>query len=265
MSARVAREPGLPPACLYVSQDNYGLVRPEATGYRYLYSDSATSCVILALAGKGPGGEALALLAHVSQPRRWQALFRMIDERFAGPVRVWARGANPGAAAASVSNTQELTRWLERHAAAPRGRDAAPWHVARASLRLGEGDPRDHHAYGLDLERRVASERSFRLTPEQRDPTGGVQTLFSMFGASVPGCPPLWNAEEPFPRSVQRALAATARRAGWTALARLRDQDILDVCSSTPAHELPWFAETMRMSARLVEQLAGRESAGRSG
>lgn len=252
------REPTLPPGFFYVSQDNYCLVRTRQSAHRYLYADGATSCIIIILKGRDAAGEDTVLLAHISEPQRIEPLSRLVAQTFVGPVEVWAQGANPPSAEASVCNARVLMRWLSDHAHRERapGEPEPPWFFDRVRLTLGQGDPvqDELHAFGIDLERCKVSGRVIPLTPAQRDPTGGIQALFSMFGRQLEPRLLLWNAEEPFPWHVQRNLVLAARKAHWSRLARMSDEEILYVCSTTPTCELPWFAPSLRRSAELIER-----------
>jgi hypothetical protein len=254
---RDSREPTLPPGFFYVSQDNYCLVRTRVSAHRYLYADGATSCVIVILQGHSADGEDIVLLAHVSGPPRFEALFRMVSASFVGPVQVWAQGGNPPSAEASVCNARILMRWLSDHALREQPtEEPPPWFFERVHLAIGQGDPdnHDHHAFGIDIERRVISNRAYRLTCEQRDLTGGVQALFAMFGSNLAPNLWLWDAETPFPLPLQCSLVRAARKVHWQRLALMSDEDILLTCSSTPTYELPWFVEALRASAALVER-----------
>jgi hypothetical protein len=258
MTTTRARQSGLPPGFFYVSQDNYCLVRVRQSAHRYLYADGATSCVIIILQGHDAAGEDIVLLTHISEPYRIDALFGLVSDTFVGPVEVWAQGANPPSAEASVCNARVLMRWLSDHAQGERreGEPEPQWFFDRVHLAIGQGDPiaEDLHAFGIDLERRTVSNRSMQLTPAQRDPTGGMQVLFSMFGPLLEPGLLLWNAEEPFPWDVQRGLVEAARGAHWARLTRMGDEEILFVCSTTPTCELPWFASMLRRSAELVDR-----------
>ena len=257
-SMRETRDPGLPRGFFYVHQDNYCVVTVQDSPHRYLYSDSATSCIIVILQGRNLAGEDTVLLAHISDPQRFEALSEVVDSSFSGPVQVWAQGANPHSAEASVCNVRILMRWLSDHA--QREQEASSrqlaWSVERVHLALGQGEPgqHDHHAFGIDLERRIVSNKAFKMTPVQRDPTGGAQVLFAMFGASLPPRLRLWNAEDELPLALQCDLVTAARKAHWTRLVRMSDDDILYACSSTPTGDVPWFSDTLRMSAQFVEK-----------
>jgi hypothetical protein len=250
------REPALPPGFFYVNQDNYCLVRTRDSAHRYLYADGATSCIIIILQGRDAEGDDIVLLTHVSEPHRIDALFRLVPATFVGPVAVWAKGANPPSAEASVCNARILLRWLSEHAHRERaaGQAEPPWFFDHVHLALGQGDPvaEELHAFGFDLARSAVSSRVVHLTPVQRDPTGGMHALFSLFGQQLDPRLLLWKAEEPFPWSLQCSLVQAARKAHWERLARMSDEEILYVCSTTPTCEVPWLAPALRASAELV-------------
>jgi hypothetical protein len=258
MTPKRDREPALPPGFFYVNQDNYCLVRTRSSARRYLYADSATSCIIIILQGRDAAGDDVVLLTHVSEPRRIDALFRLVAATFVGPVAVRAQGANPPSAEASICNARSLMRWLSDHAHRERaaGEPEPPWFFDRVHLAIGQGDPieQELHAFGIDLDSGVVSNRALPLTVEQRDPSGGMQTLFSMFGHQIDSRLLLWDAEQPFPWPLQCSLVNAARKAYWCRLAGMNDEEIRYVCSTTPTSELPWFAPALRISAKLVER-----------
>ena len=73
----------VPKGLLYVAQDNYCFVNPEKTDLTYLYSDSATSCIIMIVVGVSKQGEPLVGMSHLSKKVRYEAFFQMVEERFA--------------------------------------------------------------------------------------------------------------------------------------------------------------------------------------
>ncbi|MCP3977364.1 MAG: hypothetical protein GY720_22975 [bacterium] len=98
----------------------------------------------------------------------------------------------------------------------------------------------------------VVSNRPFDLTLEQRDPTGGAQTLFAVFGMKI--YPPvwLWNSDCTFDRETISRLVDAANRDDWTKILDMTDEEILRTYSSTPQWEVPWFVATLKESAHFV-------------
>jgi len=241
----------------YVAQDNYYLARLNAPQperpVNYLYSDGATSCLILIVTGRDLQHHPIVALAHLSCPERLAQFFDLVEEQFVGAVMLFAQGANPPTAEAARANAQAVREWVQHHRRSCQRH--ADWHLARVSLALGTGRPQETRdsCYGIDLNTLAVSQRPWLLTETQRDPTGGVQTLFAVFGLQMSPPMPLHNAAEPFSPAQIARLVQTARAANWPAVLTLTDAEILYACSSTPADEPPWFVATIRASARYVQ------------
>jgi len=251
----------LPDGFVYVSQDNYAFVNLSRLpdGVRYLYSDSATSCIIVVMQGKNALGEDIAALTHLSRPARYDYFFNLVGANLVGPVTVWAQGANPASAQDSITNTQKLMDWMVSHNEAAfeanRVGSKPTWFVEQLSLSVGQGNPQRHHRQdlGVDLARMAVSNRQFDLTLEQRDPTGGLQTIFCVFGMKVWPHVWLWQQGTDMPRPRADLLVAAAKQAGWLNILDMTDEQILTTYSSTPECEAPWFAATLRQSAEYVK------------
>ncbi|ACY14514.1 hypothetical protein Hoch_1968 [Haliangium ochraceum DSM 14365] len=241
----------MPNGFQYVAQDEYCIVRDDDEAVRFLYSDGATSCILLLVCGADERGVAHTLLAHLSRPATLAALSLVLDDCFVGPVRLWAHGANPAWAPCARRNAYLLGRWLESRTGES-GR--APWYAADARLALGRERTVVHggDALGIDLESREVGGRWFALTQEERDPSGGLRTLFALFSGSVMPSMPLWDARRQFPMGLQRRLVAAARAADFGALAHLDDDALVQRYSSTPEWEVPWFSLALRSAAELV-------------
>ena len=129
------------------------------------------------------------------------------------------------------------------------------WWVEQVTLSLGQGDPNDEHRddYGVDLIDLVVSNKQFDLTLKDRDPTGGVQTLFAVFGMKV--YPPvwLWNSDRAFDDATIQRLVDAANQNDWTKILTMTDEEILHTYSSTPQWEVPWFVATLKESAQFVD------------
>lgn len=259
----------LPEGFFYVSQDNYKFVNlsRQDPGVRYLYSDSATSCIIVVIQGKNAAGDDIAALTHLSRPARYDYFFNLVRARFTGPVRLWAQGANPANASDSITNSQKLMDWMVTHNEAtfenaPVGAKPS-WFVEQLALSVGQGNPQQHHRQdlGVDLATMTVSNRQFNLTSQQRDPTGGLQTIFCVFGMQVWPHVWLWEAGTEMPRENADRLVAAAKQGGWLKILDMTDQQILETYSSTPQCEAPWFSETLRMSAEYVKNYEAKKSA----
>jgi hypothetical protein len=249
----------LPDGFHYVSQDNVCTVRPAATEFSYLYADSATSCIIVVITGEDADRKPVIMLSHLSRTRRFNAFFNQVDATFCGPVHLFAQGGNPPFAEAANTNTHTLMQWMTAHSLA--NFDTAPisekpgWWIEQATVSVGQGDPNDDHRddYGIDLSTMTVSNKPFTLTPEQRDPTGGVQTLYAVFGMKI--YPPLWlwPSTRAFDDHTISKLVAAANREDWTQILKMSDEEILQTYSTTPQWEVPWFSETLRQSAKFVQ------------
>ena len=257
----------LPKGFCYVPQDNYVICNPHETDYRYLYSDSATSCIIVAITGADKDGNPLAALSHLSQEVRFNAFFDVIKENFYGGIAVYAQGANPpypvekmGAFSyEAIKNTLTLTKWVNDLIYIPNNDTPPQFFIKACSLSLGTGDPNNGYgAYGINIdstspEYLKASNKYFHLTPETRDPDGGLQTLFCKLGISTNiETMLLRQAGTPFTAEEKAALITKAKEQNWEQLNELSDEIILDNYSTTPEYEPEWFCNAIRASARYV-------------
>lgn len=244
----------LPPGFFYVSQDNYyiaNLNEPQGTpAINYLYSDSATSCIIVVVEGKDKDNNPLFALTHLSRKERFLRFFEVVSETFCGAVSVFAQGANPPFEAASQENTQTLLDWITSNKTT-----TASWYINQVTLSLGQGDPQVAHrgCYGINLETIMVSNQRYDLTEEQRDPTGGEQTLFCVFGLKVTPQLVLPVAGESFTEEQLDALVAQANEENWTDILYMTKDEVLAKYSSTPEYEVPWFYASLRASALYVK------------
>lgn len=245
----------------YVYQDNYCIVNLDnlPDNRKYLYSDGATSCIILSIIGKDVYGNQLAALTHISRPMRFNYFFNHICPIFVGPVRLWAQGGNPPACEASIKNINALIKWLGDHSIerfeSVECREKPSWFVEQVALSLGQGNPRCHNrgCLGIDLVRKMVTNTNFDLTLEQRDPTNGVQTLFVGFGMNMWPRVWLWNADKPYPKEIIDRLVSKAKEDNWEKILEMDDEEILRRYSGTSKYEPSWFVPTLRRSAEFVE------------
>lgn len=253
----------LPEGFYYVSQDNFYIANlndpnrdlPE----KYLYSDSATSCIIIIIEGKNHENDPIVAVTHLSRQQRFLEFFRLVDRYFSGPASVFAQGANPPGAEASVSNTATLLNWVmansrERYESCPQVSRPA-WYIEQLTLSLGLGDPLvdDRSCYGIDLETMTVSNQSFTLTDLQRDPDDGLQTLFCVFGLKISPQAVLHHTGSPFPQDQVDLLVKQAKAEQWESILFMTRDEVLNKYSSTPQYEVPWFFSSLRQSAMFVK------------
>jgi len=259
----------LPSGFRYIPQDNYLLCNPETAKLDYLYSDSATSCIILIVVGKGNDGSPRVALTHLSRELRFQAFFDLVEREFAGGVAVYAQGANPpfpvekkGAFSYdAIENVGVLLKWIAEKTFVPaEGLQAPKMYIQQCTISVGAGDPNTGcGAYGIDInpdskDYLHVSNKFFPLTAADRDPEKGIQTLFCIFGIRS-GLPSLvlHNAEEAFTEEEKDAVVAGARERDWTKLLEYSPAEILDKYSTTPAFEPSWFCDHLIESAQYVK------------
>jgi len=245
---------GLPDGFYYIPQDNYYIANlnepnPDKPAI-HLYSDSATSCIIVIVEGKDRKSNPLIALTHLSRKERFLRFFEIVGENFHGPVSVFCQGANPSFAAASKENSNTLLQWICRHR---KKQDAC--YIEHVTLSMGLGDPQvdNRGCYGIDLNTMVVSNRRYALTNQDRDPKGGVQTLFCVFGLEVEPKIVLPRAGQDFTDDQIKRLVDKAKSENWTKILYMTQEEVLNKYSSTPQYEAPWFYSTLRESALFVK------------
>ncbi|MEO0333032.1 MAG: hypothetical protein AAF223_15345, partial [Bacteroidota bacterium] len=133
---------------------------------------------------------------------------------------------------------------------------AGGWYIVQSTVSLGMGNPqlKDRGCYGVDLGTMIVSNHEYALSPLQRDPTGGVQTLFCVFGLKVQPQIVLPEATRSFTDEQIAALVAAANAENWTSILKMTKDEVLNKYSSTPQFEAPWFYESLRDSAKFVQR-----------
>lgn len=267
LASNISSSP-MPEGFYYISQDNYyiaNLNEPDARNpAKHLYADSATSCIIAVVEGKDKDNNPIVALSHMSRPERFQRFFDIVGETFKGEASLFAQGANPPQPAvkdgvstyAALQNSQFLISWANDHVFIPSGTSAPPdWHFSQTTFSLGLGDPQveDRGCYGIDLGTMEVSNQRFNLTPEDRDPTGGLQTLFCVFGLKVEPKIVLPLSTSSFTTEQINLLVGAANKADWTSILNMTKDEVLNKYSSTPQYEVPWFFESLRASATYVK------------
>ena len=257
----------LPDGFFYVGQDNYHIELLDDNSINsknYLYSDSATSCIIIIVEGVNKDGHSIVALSHLSRPERFAAFFDVVADNFCGSVKVFAQGANPPEPSfsngeidyTSLRNEQLVIDWISANIDMPSTPDKATrkWFISQSTLSVGMGNPQedDRGCYGIDLTTMVVSNQRYELSILDRDPTGGVQTLFCVFGLKVDPKIVLHKATDSFTTDEIKRLVDQANEENWTDILTMTPDEILDNYSSTPEYEAPWFAETLLGSALYV-------------
>lgn len=255
----------IPEGFYYVDQDNYyiaNLNEPNAENPEtYLYSDSATSCIIVVVEGLDADSNPIVALTHLSRTARFETFFEIVKENFVGPVNIFAQGANPSDAGDSQTNSETLLAWIEENRTSTVSGEAT-WSIANVTLALGLGNPQKENrgTYGIDLVTMTVSNDSFDLTLSDRDPTGGLQILYCVFGLQVTPPVKLHHRGTPFTTDEINLLVAQANLPAnnWVSFLYKTQAEILKL-SSTPTCEVPWFYAEIRSAALYVKNhLAGQ-------
>lgn len=249
----------IPQGFYYVDQDNYiiaNLNQPNAINpEQYLYSDSATSCIIVVVEGLDADSNPIVALTHLSRLDRFETFFGIVGETFVGKVNVFAQGANPSDAQDSQANSDTLLAWIDANRTGKAG-SSAQWFIENVTLALGMGNPQEDHrgTYGIDLVTMTVSNDAFDLTLVDRDPTGGLQILYCVFGLQVTPSIRLHHAGTPFTTEEIALLVAEANlpKNNWISFLYKTPAEILKL-SSTPTCEVPWFFAELRAAAMYVK------------
>lgn len=242
---------------VYVSQDNYYIAHLTSEKNVVYYCDSATSCIVIITIGVSNecNGEKIALISHLSRPGRFEKYFSMVETLFTGDVAVYASGANPPEPClkkdgsydnTALRNATQVSKWVS----------SGQVQVKQASLKFGQGNPAIYtnnlDCYSLSCDKtgnfRVSNDRIY-LTNEQRDPTGGVQTLFCIYADPSE----IRNQKENFTESEIAELVQHAHEKNLEQAAEMTDQEILSTYSSTPEYEVPWFCDNIRQAGLFVK------------
>lgn len=103
-----------PKGFFYADQANYVVVNPAKEPEKtYLYSDSATSCIIVIVCGQNAAGDKIVSLSHVDSPDCITSYFTdVLDKYFTGSVSFYAQGANPPGNKSAVENAVALKKTL---------------------------------------------------------------------------------------------------------------------------------------------------------
>jgi hypothetical protein len=259
----------LPRGFAYIPQDSYTLCHPESDGLDYLYSDSATSCIIIIAVGKDKNGQPLIAFSHLSRPARFKAFFKLIESNFDGATSIYAQGANPASPVTkgkvssydAPANAFLLLDWIAKKSYTPAKGAGAPssFYIQQCSLSLGTGDPnKGVGSYGIDVNPKSenylhASNKYFNVTAEDRDPSHGVQLLFCVFGMEANmSSLVIRDYSIPFSDTEITELVRLAKKHRWNEMLESSEAEILNEYSSTPEFEPHWFVDSLIQSAKYV-------------
>jgi hypothetical protein len=252
----------------YIPQDNYLFCNPEIANLDYLYSDSATSCIIIIVTGKDHDGNPLVGLSHLSREVRYNAFFELVEQKFKGGVAVYAQGANPpfpvpkgeSYSYDAIKNTEILFKWVIQKTYYPKDDiDTPSFYIEQCTVAVGSGDPNaGFGGYGININPQNAdylkvSNKYFNIPMNIRDPEKGVQTLFCIFGmrTNIPSLI-LHNVEDLFTNEEINALVNEANEYKWADLLELSNDEILNKYSTTPEFEPCWFVANLIESSEFV-------------
>lgn len=254
------------PDYFYVSQDNFVICSVNTVKPIRLYADSATSCVIIIAIG----ANGKICMSHLSRPGRFKMFFDVIKRVLTGEIEIFAAGANPPEPIdtgngsfnyTALRNAYIVTHWAGQFTPTT---ENACGDIKRLTLRLGEGDPsiKENNLDCLGIltasqtsPNTVINNERIELTQEERDPTGGIQTLFCIYGNPDY----TMNALETFTPTEVDLLVQLARRDNLQSAADMTDDEILHTYSSTPGCEVAWFADSIRQAANFVKSYTMKE------
>ena len=250
----------VPLGFFYVYQDNYIVVnlsdKAQYKKYKYLYSDGASSCIILIVTGKNYKGDNLVSLAHISRISGFKEYFsNVIYKTFVGPINIYGQGANPPSETSaqnvrnilleiiSINDTQDLTP-----------NDESPY-FSGIQLSLSQGSPIENNrdGFGIDLKTMKVSNKHFNLTLKDRDSYDGAMGLYSFYGRKI--LPPVWlrNAKLPLNHDmISKMLKLAYNDNKLRNIQNMSDKEIIQTLSTTPSIEVDWFAGAARMQLEYV-------------
>lgn len=240
----------IPKGFRYINEANYLLLNLDKNphNYSYLYSDSATSCVIVAVVGKNREQQQLVAFAHLVQPQGIGEFFnKVVAPNFVGPVKIYAQGANPPTNVLAEQNARSLLFWIYSGINVKN----QPWYISSVDISLLQGNPNkfNRSSYGIDLQTLRVSNKVFDLTMKQRDPTGGAMILYAMFSRRI--SPPIWlrNAETPLSHELMDKIIAHATKIDFfKGVGSLTAAEIKQRFSTTPSIETPSFVPVIRQA-----------------
>lgn len=244
----------LPKGFYYAYQDNYillNLSQERSKKFKYLYSDGATSCIIVIAVGKNSRGEPLVAFSHISRPPGFKIFFNdVLDKNFNGPVKLYAQGANPPTDEMAQKVKSTLLSLISSHASKNN-----KWTISSASLSLGQGNPlmNNRSSFGIDLETLRVSNKPFRLTMNDRDPTGGTMAIYVVFGRKLTH--PIWMRNALIPldeKTLNDMMELAYSYKNYKNAMNESSAQLINEWSTTPDIEVDWFADTLKIGSRYL-------------
>ena len=241
----------------YVDQGNYLTldIPPQGTAMT-LYSDSATSCIIVIIVATH-NEETTATLAHLDSPDCIKSFFDYITAQQPEMIQVFAQGANPPDNSTSQANAAQLKEEVKVLS------DSDIVDVEKKSLYLLEGNPRKDNRgdFGFQISEKgdaSVTNQPYTLKLTDRDPTCGGQSVYCIMRRQESPPIELRNAALPFTHSELVELSSIAIKYRKTAsdpttafvnIVNMENTEILNSWSSTPKYEAPWFSDQLKQGA----------------
>ena len=230
----------------YVDQGNYRIC--QLSSGLALYSDSATSCIIVVvLAGKGV--EQWVALAHLDSPSCIQAFFSILSDKGFDFLQIYAQGANPPDNQTAKENAEQLQLSIESLGTL----------VVAKELFLLEGNPRERNLgdFGVHCvgERAVVTNQPYALSLTDRDPTCGGQTVYCIMRRQEHPPIEIRDAAVPFTHAELVELSSIALQfrktpsdptTAFTNIVNMQSEAIRAMWSTTPKYEADWFSDQLK-------------------
>lgn len=247
----------------YVDQGNYVTVPlGNSENISYLYSDSATSCIITIAVGLLDDGQTRGIsLAHLDSPECIQSFFSILESNYRREIYFYAQGANPSDNQTSQENAQALQECLNNIGSL----------IEETYLFLLEGNPTEDNRgdWGvnfLDQENIIVTNQPYTLQLADRDPTCGAQSLYCIMRRQEQPPVQLRNALIPFTfKEVIELvdLASTYQKdpndpqTAFTNIINLQNEAIRNMWSTTPEYEAEWFSDELKQAACFTLNMIG--------
>ncbi|MFR9533056.1 MAG: hypothetical protein SNG20_07240 [Rikenellaceae bacterium] len=249
-------------------------LKSNPNNWSYLYCDSATSCIVVIVTGCNANSEPIVAISHLSRPQRFECFLEKVCSEFVGNIHLFAHGANPPEPGikdgkndyTALRNAGIIMNFVLAHSVVQlsEGIEPAQPQIDQVTLLFGEGNPSDYDSnldcYGVDVsnpEELIVSNKRLTLQAEDRDPTGGLQSLFCSYG--LDNGMVLLKASEAYCSEISTSLYAnkdkllgSAHSDKYEQYVNMSDEEILAKCSSTPDAEVPWFCDSIRRASQYV-------------